>query len=170
MNKESTESPEIKNIEVTPQLSISSIEELKKIKQDIKGKIIQLPSGLRLKVGRLNLTNLLKTGKIPQNLVNIAVKQQSGIAMSSQKDITESIELFEFLVLEAVKEPKLVRENADVDKGEIDLSFLSDEDKIFIFNYIQKGVVDSYQNFRNERPTNANGGLDMQTIPGKKTE
>jgi hypothetical protein len=105
-----------------------------------EGKLIELPSGIVVRVGRPSLANMLKSGKIPANLVSAAVKQMQGSTLMTQKDLQESIEVVELILLEAVKEPKLVRENPAED--EICLDDFTDEDRGFIFQYVQSGALD----------------------------
>lgn len=105
-----------------------------------EGKLIELPSGIVIRVGRPSLATMLKTGKIPASLVSAAVKQMQGSTPMTQKELQESIEVVELILLEAVKEPKLVRENPA--ENEICIDDLTDEDRGYIFQYVQSGALD----------------------------
>ena len=126
---------EPKNLILTP------ISEIKKKSQEIKeGILTELPSGIVVRLARPSLTKMLKDGIIPGNLIQASLKQSQGIVAMTDKEIKESIEVVELLVMEAIKEPKIVRENAD--ENSLNLYELSDEDRGFVFQYIQSGATD----------------------------
>lgn len=124
-------------------LRLTSAEEFKKSAEEVikEGKLIELPSGAVFRISRPSLANLIKTGKIPASLINTAVSQAQGSIRSTDlKQLQESIEVVDLIIMEAVKEPKIVKENPQ--EGEIPIDYLTDEDRGFIFQYVQSGATD----------------------------
>jgi len=97
----STETPE--------NLQITSVEEIKKQANKVikEGIVIELPSGIKVKLRRPSLANLLKSGKIPSNLTQAALRQAEGRPILSQKDVEDSLAVVEVVLQEAFVEPKL---------------------------------------------------------------
>ena len=131
------------------QLTVSTAKQVQKIADEtiIEGKLVELPSGLVFRIARPSLAVMLKNGKIPANLVQVAVRQMQGQGIMNATQVKESIEVVELIVCEAVKEPRIVRENPGED--EVSIESLCDEDKGFIFNYVQRGAMD-LKPFRSE--------------------
>ena len=129
-----TEEP--KNLNVTP------IADIKKNAREVIeiGKLVELPSGMVFRLARPSLAIMLKEGRIPGNLASAAVKQMQGQSSLSQAELKESIEVVELIVMEAVKEPRVVAENPD--ENSISIKDLTDDDKGFIFQFVQSGATD----------------------------
>lgn len=127
---------EPKSLKLTPAAEIR-----RKAKETIvEGKLVELPSGIVLRLARPSLAVMLKTGKIPGSLVSAAIKQMQGSTPMTPEQVKESIEVVELILMESVKEPTLVKENPT--EGQICLDDLSDEDRGFIFQYVQTGALD----------------------------
>ena len=113
------------------------------------GELITLESGNVLRVGRPSIGNLMKTGQLPSELANAAVKVQSG-GNTSPDDIKKFTEYQEKLVKLAVIEPKVVESNANYDNGEINISDLSDDEQTEIMIYVNGGL-EALAKFRQQR-------------------
>jgi len=120
----------------------TSASEIKRIAKEVitEGKLIELPSGIFVKVARPSLAGMIKAGKIPATLVQAAVGQIQGSIPVTPKAINESIEVLECIILASVKEPKVVKENPT--ENEVALSDFTDEDRGYIFQYVQTGALD----------------------------
>jgi hypothetical protein len=139
----STETPE--------NLQITSVEEIKKQANKVikEGIVIELPSGIKVKLRRPSLANLLKSGKIPSNLTQAALRQAEGRPILSQKDVEDSLAVVEVVLQEAFVEPKLKRTGEETGPNEINITDLVDEDRGFVFQYVQNGSAD-LKPFRNK--------------------
>jgi len=127
-------------------LRVSSLSEFKKIRQELMlGKLIELPqSKLVVKVARPSLEELIIKDKIPKTLIATAMKVQARDV--GPDDIKQVIQLRDFVVLLAIKEPVTVIENPTND--EITLDSLPVSDRDFIYNYVEKGndFLDRFSN------------------------
>jgi len=136
------------DMETPKSLQITPASEIKRKADESKnGKLIELPSGIVMRVARPSLALLLKSGKIPGSLVSAALKQAQGSTPMTQKEIQESIEVVDLILMEAVKEPQVVKENPT--ENQVCIDDFSDEDRGFIFNYVQQGALD-LKPFRNQ--------------------
>jgi len=131
--------------EVKPEPQISSASDFKK-KADERNKprLLELPSGLVIKVKKPQLARLLKEKAIPAELLN-AVYSQAGIGEDKEikPDFSKSIEFIDKMIIISVVEPT-IKDEPDYNKGEISIEDLSEEDKNFIFSFIN-GVGGSGQ-------------------------
>lgn len=123
-------------------LTLTPVSEIKKKSRELvtEGVLTELPSGIVVRLGRPSLTKMLKDGVIPGNLVQASLKQMQGSVPMTEKEIKESIEVVELLVMSAVKEPKIVQ--GDPADNELSIYELTDEDRGFIFQYVQSGGTD----------------------------
>lgn len=119
----------------------STLDDLRsKLKKRGEGVVLQVPSGLRFRVTRPNISTLVKTGQMPNSLIGTAIQQQKGFEPKTSQELKEVFELVDFLVKLAVKQPQLDDEM---------INDMEDDDKFVIFNYVMGGV-DSLQSFRNQ--------------------
>lgn len=109
-------------------------------KTKVEGVLMELPSGNFATIRRPSIAELLKNGTIPNTLIGSALRQMSGKGATNQKEIKESIELVDFLLSLSFVEPQLVLENPN--ESQISLDDLTDEDRGFVFMYVQQGVAD----------------------------
>jgi hypothetical protein len=126
-----------KNLKVTP---VSEIKEKSK-KLIVEGIPTELPSGVVVVLGRPSLTKMLKDGVIPGNLIQAALNQMQNKVPMTAEEIKASISVTELLVLEAIKSMKVVVENPKEDELGLYENF-TDDDRGFIFQYVQAGGTD----------------------------
>lgn len=125
-----------------PVSSVTSLDEIRqKAKENTEGKVIVLPSGIKLKIKRPSLSKLLRDRQIPQNLIGAAIRMTEGRRTSDDRELSENITLMEYVVTNAIVEP------AGMTKE--DVQSLSDEDKGMCFLYVQ-GEVSDLDSFRNK--------------------
>ena len=123
-------------------LKVTSAEEIRN-RSKSKEKLVKLPSGIVVKLKIPSIANLLVNGKIPNDLMDVFLKP-TVISRSKKpikinpEDYKENLRLIEIFAKESFVEPKLVENNPQ--QGEICLSDLDDEDKLFIFNYVTAEV------------------------------
>jgi len=138
----------------TEKLKLTPVSEIKKRANVImrEGELVELPSGIVVRLARPSLAAMIKSGKIPDHLVSAAVKQLQGGQTLSAKEVRESIDVMEEVMMLGFVEPKLVRENPQ--EGEITFDDLSDDDRGFAYSYIQFGRTNSQgglKSFRSKR-------------------
>jgi hypothetical protein len=123
--------------EKNPTLQVSSLQEFKKYRKKLaEGVVIELPeSKLKVRVTRPSLEDLVLKNKVPKELIAVSVKKAAGNV--SVDDLKQVIELRNYVVTMAIIEPKFVEKNPKEDELTIDV--LSQKDKDFIFNYVEKG-------------------------------
>ena len=121
--------------------TVSTVQEIReKILQNKLGTIVELPSGICVRLARPSLPALLRAGKVPSSLIGVALKQSQGASYTSIKEVTDALEVVDILLVEAFKEPVLVLKDAG--EGQICVSDLSDEDRSYALQYIQTGKQD----------------------------
>lgn len=112
-----------------------------------------LPSGNTASLQRPQMTELMKSGKIPNTLIGAAVDMANGRATS---DYDEVIELLDFLIAAAFVEPRISLA-AEPAEGELPISALSDADRNYVLIWAQQGVA-GLQRFRLDGSGAAGGG------------
>ncbi len=124
--------------EEKPQLTVSTSEDIKKWKKkNAEGEIFELPSGLKVQLGRPKLTVLLEEGVIPRELMTLALSVSNGKEVSKPEDIDKAIRVMEILCQQAFINPKLVKDNPT--EGQIAYRDLTDEDRQFVISYVRAG-------------------------------
>ena len=116
----------------------------------VDGVLLELPSGNFAKIRRPSLADMLKQKQIPASLTQVALRQAGAIKGSStvsEKELDDSIRLVDVILKKAFVVPEIV----DTEPGEeqITLDDLTDEDRAFVFNYVQSGAT-SLKSFRSE--------------------
>jgi len=117
----------------------TSVADIRKRSQDRKqGTLITLSSGITLRIGRPSVNNLVKTGQLPAELANAAIKVQSGTPNLTDHDMKKYVEYNERIVLLSVMEPKIVA--SDPTDEQIALEDLGDDDRNEILLYVNGGL------------------------------
>lgn len=146
-------SPNSKAKQVTP---VADWKEIGKRRQ--LGEIIELPSGLVVKVGTPHISDLIELGLIPGELVNEAMGVSDGnMKDDSPEEKRKIISLISYIAAASLIEPKCVTDREpDYDKGEIHIRDLNDNDRLKIFSHSQSEAR-KYKKFRNDN----DGGSDQ---------
>lgn len=72
---------------------------------------VTLPSGFKAKIKIPNLPQIIKTGGIPNDLLKAALKAQSFDVELTEDDLKREAEYNELIVLEAVVEPEITKDD-----------------------------------------------------------
>lgn len=132
----------------SPNTPASNANQFRALKQERNApKLLELPSGLFVKVVRPSVSALLRQGKIPASLISAASLQQRGVANLDRKTMEESMKMIDLIVCESVVDPVIVLENAN--DNQVNVGDLVDDDKNFIWNYVQTGVT-AVEKFRRQ--------------------
>ena len=115
-----------------------------------EGELITLQSGHVLRVGRPSVNNLVKTGQLPSELANAAIKMQSGGSINDH-DMKKYVEYNERIVKLSVVSPKIV-DTPNYDNDEISIEDLSDDERNEILLFVNGGL-EALAKFRGERPS-----------------
>lgn len=125
----------------TPVKKVSSAKEIKKTtKERLEGKVLNFPSGFSAKVRRPVISTMLRQGKIPADLTNATIRQLNNDNPISQKEVIENIKWIELVFAEAFIDPRFNAETPA--EEEIGSEDLTDQDRMFLFDFIQRGVSD----------------------------
>lgn len=103
---------------------------------------LPLPSGLKVKVRDVTMTDLMLTGKLPDVMLDMAQdasKNGAGSVDLKQlaKNAAELASLMDTLIKLAVVEPPIADQGDDDHLG---LNELNSDDKMFIFNWVNREV------------------------------
>jgi hypothetical protein len=119
-------------------LKISTPNEIKEWKKKTEGgEILELPSGLIVRIKRPKLAVMMKNGIIPSDLLNMSLDVTTGKTSSNPADIQKAIQVMEIILMNSFIEPRLVEKIAG--EGEIALEDLTDDDRAFAFAFVQSG-------------------------------
>ncbi len=102
------------------------------------GELITLSSGHTLRISRPSVNNLVKSGQLPSELANAAIKMQSGGTINDQ-DMKRYVEYNERIVKLSVVSPKIVDE-PNYDNDEISVDDLDDNERSEILLYVNGGL------------------------------
>jgi hypothetical protein len=123
------------------QKQVSDVAAFKKRAQaNAHGEVLELPSGLSVKVRRPSVTALIKTGHIPADVAAAMQNVAPGKQLQGN-DMKKYLELLDLIVLNSVVEPKVVASGQQADDA-ISVDDLDDLDKQFVMQYVQSGVTD----------------------------
>lgn len=135
----------------------------RKLEQD-EGEIIELSSGLVVKVKRPSVPHMIKAGKLPASLAAAQFRIQTGAGReTSDKDI-ERLYQFQLKMVElALIEPK-VTQKPDYDNNEISIEDVTEADSNEIFAWLNGGLeaLDRFRGFGE----GVSAGLGSETLPG----
>ena len=127
-------------------LKLSSTKDIReKSEKREKGELVKLPSGVVVKLTTPSLFVMVKSGKIPSDMLQASVRIQQG--RPEKNDMKDSIKMFEKLAIASFMKPRMVE--LDPKEDEITPDDLTDEDKLFIF-YRTQGEAKGLNRFRNE--------------------
>ena len=121
--------------------SVSSVAEFRRQREAREnGELLTLSdSGLTVRVRRPAVSQLVKTGQIPSELVNASAKVQSGNGTATNADYQKYVQYQEHLIRYAIVEPQLV--DANPTGEQITLDDLTDGDKGEIVIYVNGGLA-----------------------------
>ena len=121
--------------------TVSSAADFRKARQAREtGEIVTLSdSGLTVKLKRPAVSQLVKTGQIPSELVNASAKVQANSGSATQADYQKYVQYQEHLIRYAIVDPQLVDSNPTDDQ--ITLDDLTDNDKGEIVIYVNGGLA-----------------------------
>lgn len=140
--------------------------------QDFKKKagtnqLIELPSGLFIKVRRVTLQALLTRGKVPNSLLDIVRKAvdegETPEENSFGKDLdidqlTEMMDLVDVVTCDSAREPRIyaIPEDEEREEDVLYVDELDTEDKMYIFRWAVQGVSD-LESFRKQSDSGLGG-------------
>lgn len=152
----STEKPE--------NIAVSSAEQFKqrRLKKE-QGELLELTSGLTIKVKRPEIAKLISSGIVPANLVQVFLNQKGKSTDNiSAEDLSKLMQFQKIVAQNSVIEPKIVDE-PDYNNGEIALEDIEDTDLEDIWQYVNGGL-EAVKSFREQR-SKLLSGYDSNTIP-----
>lgn len=134
--------------------------------------LVRLPSGRVVRAKEVDVAGLIlnsEKGEVPDFLraqMNAKMTgKKSGPVMVDVDDLRGVSSLMNVIVRAAVIEPRIVKEGADYDRGEINLEDIGTEDKMYLFNLVMPAQeMDVALSFR-QRVEAANMGL-VQDVQG----
>lgn len=148
-------------------LKVSKASEIKKLaKARLEGELVSLPSGMVVKLRRPNLVPLLRANKIPTELFQALIDRESGRLPATREDMMRSLDAVDTVLIEAFVEPVMVANNPTDEQ--ITPDDLTDEDRGFVYTYIQKGVTEN-KKFR-INGTREDSGLNSEAVSEPKAE
>lgn len=139
------------------ELKVTNMEELKKMAEC---DVIKLPRfkaeiPFNVKVKRVSLLNLVRTGTIPNKLLSAAEELFYGKQSSKGVDLKQLTDVMFIMAENALVEPSVK------DLKSVGLE-LTDEQIVSLFNYTQEGLKD-LESFREEQKDNVSDS-DKQTV------
>lgn len=140
----------------------SSVAQWKKKGQ---GDLVDLPSGLTIRLKRVGLQALMATGQMPNSLLAISQKavsrgmghqgpSETDIAKLTEdpKQLVEMMNFFDRMVCFVAAEPEIhlvPKEGVDRDESLVYIDEVGEEDKMYIFSVVTGGTT-SLEEFREE--------------------
>ncbi|MBM7869299.1 hypothetical protein JOC70_000768 [Clostridium pascui] len=142
------------------ELKVTNMEELKKMAEY---DVIKLPRfkaeiPFNVKVKRVSLLNLVRTGTIPNKLLSAAEELFYGKQSSKGVDLKQLTDVMFIMAENALVEPSI----KDLESVGLELT---DEQIVSLFNYTQEGLKD-LESFREEQKDNVSDS-DKQTVQEK---
>lgn len=143
------------------QKDVTSFSDLEKYSS---GQIVELPPFAEgqpfvAKIRRPSMLALIKSGKVPNALLNTASSLFNGSFNSTSKDDNDAMSKL-FQVLDVVADACLIEPSLeDIHKAGIELS---DDQYMYIFNYTQRGVK-ALESFR-EVPSNSGTCSNVENV------
>jgi len=127
-------------------LELTSVSEIRKLKEKREaGSNIKLPSGIVVCVRSPDISELISSGDIPNELLSIALGKDDALEKMTAEGIKKGMEMMDLMVRYSLVSPKVV--DVDPKEGEILISDLSQEDKTYIVGEAQ-GEVGKLKPFR----------------------
>jgi hypothetical protein len=136
--------------DVTPPVSatppqpkkVSSAADFKKAREEREaGELVELDGGFTARLKRPSLNNLVKTGQLPLELANAAIKVESG-GNVKDADVQKFTEYQERIARLSLMEPRVAAQGSEpnYDDNEIALDDLSDAQLTEIVIYVNGGL------------------------------
>lgn len=150
--------------EITGQQQVTSAEQFRKdTEANKRGQLITLGSGRTYRIARPSINGLVKTGQLPQELSNAAIKiQNSAGKQLTDADLKKYVEYNERLIMLSVVEPKIVASDADYNAGQINIDDVADDERTEIMTFVQGGLPELIK-FRS-RGQSVPAGLDSEEV------
>lgn len=133
-----TDQPVVPPVDGTPKSQTGAGEFRKDSQARKDGQLITLSSGHTLRIARPSVNNLVKSGQLPSELANAAIKMQSGGTINDT-DMKRYVEYNERIVKLSVVSPKIVDE-PNYDNDEISVDDLDDNERSEILLYVNGGL------------------------------
>ena len=153
--------------EIPESLELTSASEIRKFKEQREtGQVIELPSGIVVRVRKPDISKLITDGEIPNELLSIALGKESLDEMTPE-GIQKGLQMMNLLVCHSLVSPKIVEESPQ--DNEILISDLSEEDKGFIVGDAQ-AEVGKLKPFRKSGSKQDADRPSVQKIPEPKTK
>lgn len=122
-----------------------------------QGEVVELPGfddePVYMRIRRPSMAHLIRTGKIPNELMSVAEKAYQGVEDLEEVDFAQLIELLYLFAESAVVEPPF-EEIKDL---------LTDSQLLAIYSYVQRGVR-ALESFRGEQGGGPEPGLDGRDL------
>lgn len=117
----------------------------------------ELPSGLAIKLKRVNLMDIMVGGKIPTTMHETVEQiQNRGFRMADFNEFASAINL---VVRCAMLAPELSPEGQPGDETHLSLDEMSYDDRLYIFNVVNEGVI-ALRPFRGQPQGDVESGTD----------
>lgn len=160
-NEPTNSTPSQATAPVAPPVSASQTTSASSFRQRAQereaGQILELSSGNTVRVARPSVSKLIKTGQLPSELANAAIKVQSG-GNTSTDDLNKFMQYQERLVKLALLSPK-ISDTPNYDNDEISLDDLADDEQTEILLFVNGGL-DALAKFREQRQS-VSAGPDL---------
>lgn len=111
-----------------------------------RGNVVTLPSGFVARLWRPSMISMIGSGVFPNSLMGIARSMVEGdinMAQMDGEDIQKMVQVIDIAVAKCFLEPKIHPVETDesaVPEGELHISWVPDDDKQFLMNFLQVGV------------------------------
>lgn len=150
-------------------LGVTDVNLFKQLAQERKGKMVELPSGIVVKLGKPYISDMIAAGDLPGELISTALGEKPQ-GQTDKESAAKSALLMAHIAAKAVLEPKVILTGEpDYDKGEVSIKDFSDTDRMFIYAHVQEGVVNRLNKFRDDSPSTP-AGSDLPKVPGDKAK
>ena len=133
---------------------------------------LTLPSGLKVKLRKITMTDMMLTGKLPNSIVHLAdaASKNGARALDLEavaKNAAEFTELLDLLVRQALVEPAL---GETADDEHVTLAEISSDDKMAIFEFLNGGAGESrpFREGEDEPAADAPRGRRRLADPGEE--
>jgi len=150
-DEQAASTPSVPDVQAQATAPTSAASFRDRAKKRSEGELVTLVSGNTLRISRPSVNNLVKTGQLPSELANAAIKMQSGGGNVSDHDMKKYVEYNERIVKLSVISPKIV-DQPDYDNDQISIEDLSDDERNEILMFVNGGL-EALAKFRGERPS-----------------
>lgn len=133
------------------QLKASSIKEfLQKKREEELGVVMELPSGLFIRLKKVDIKQLILLGLITDELFELGIRVGTKDKKETEEKLTEEvrtkqlqkyIEICEKVIVHVAIEPKFTFEETNEKEGLLNVDVLSNEDKFYILKLVLTGSI-----------------------------